>query len=165
MSPTGRLALARETDQNSAGERISREDRIVKDRRLGFALEQMDLQFFPKLVGLRARLPAAQLSQVMTSLVTMPEAVVNHRQEGPVLGTTISVPELNTFFQPADRVRESTRAIERSAKTSQGALFPLGIRGEVYGNLGQVNQYFKELMLEVHEGPAPVAMEEPARPI
>ncbi len=66
-------------------EGIGGEDRIVEDRRFGLAREETDLQLVPELAGICALRSAAERFQVTTGQVAMPQAVMGHRQEDPVL--------------------------------------------------------------------------------
>src|SRR5438094_810778 len=88
----------------SVRERVGREDRVVEDHGLGFASEEADLQFTTELIGVCARLAVTESVEPATSLVTMSEAVMSHRQEGPDLRKAFSVPELNPFLQTSNRL-------------------------------------------------------------
>jgi hypothetical protein len=73
-------------------ERVGRENRIVNDNGFGLAAEEADLELVPKLVVNRTRHVFAEPVEPATSLVAMPEAIVSHRQERPVLGQAFSIP-------------------------------------------------------------------------
>ncbi len=67
-------------------ERVGREARVIKDHRLGLVPKEPDLQFVPELGGILARRPVTEPVEPSPGLVAMPETMVSHGQEHPVLG-------------------------------------------------------------------------------
>ena len=66
----------------------------------------------------------------------MPEAVVSHREEGPVGGLFLPVSEPNSFLQATNCVLEPPRTVERSAEGIEGEMLLLG-REAPHGELGE----------------------------
>ena len=118
-APTRDEASVEAVRLSSAGERVSRKNRVVDDHFLGLTAQEAE-QFVLLPNGIAARLAVTEPVEPMASLVAVPKAVVSHRQEGPV----------ESLFRPVTCLLPTGRpvAASQSSAIPRVAPIPLSVR-------------------------------------